>query len=295
MFNVNAEFEKNPELKKDDIDHIQEWVKKQPHLPEISEQQVIMFLHSCYYRLEATKTTIENFFTIRTYAPEIFSKRDPFEKDVQESLKTMYMTKLPGKTAQGYDVFYSRLKRIEPEFYIMADIIKTYNMHSDIWNAENGTSVGHIIALDLEGISLGHVGRINMNVMKKNLSYLQDAMPVRLKGIHMLNVVPFIDMVMNMLRPFMKPHLQALFQFHQANSPEVYEHIPKSLIPKECGGDGESLSVLQAETKKILEDNVEWFKKEELQRVDESKRQGKPKDTNALFGMSGSFKKLSLD
>lgn len=60
----------------------------------------------------------------------------------------------------------------------MADIVKTYNMHTDIWNAENGTSVGHIIALDMDGISLGHVARINMNVMKKNLSYLQVSKPI---------------------------------------------------------------------------------------------------------------------
>lgn len=44
-----------------------------------------------------------------------------------------------------------------------------------------------------------------------------------------------------------------------------------------------------------MKDNVDWFKKEELQRVDESKRQGKPKNSNDLFGMSGSFKKLSID
>lgn len=294
-FDINSEFEKNEELKKEDVQHVQEWAKKQPHLPEICDEQVVMMLHSCYYRLEPTKTTIENYFTIRTHAPEIFAKRDPFGKDVQEALKTMYMTKLPGKSPQGYDVFYSKLKRIEPEFYTMADIIKTYNMHGDIWNAKNGTSKGHIIALDMDGISLGHVAKINMNVMKKNLSYLQDAMPVRLKGIHMVNVVPFIDMVMNMLRPFMKPELQALFQFHQSNSTEVFKHISKNTVPKECGGDGESISVLQDETKKLLEDNAEWFKTEETLRVDESKRRGKPKNSNDLFGMSGSFKKLSFD
>lgn len=83
------------------------------------------------------------------------------------------MGKLPGKTIQGYEVFISKLNRIEPEFYVMADIIKTYHMHSDVWNSQNGTSAGHLIAIDMTGVSLGHVGRINMTVMKKNLSYLQ--------------------------------------------------------------------------------------------------------------------------
>lgn len=92
-----------------------------------------------------------------------------------------YMAKLPGTTDQGYDVFISKLNRIEPEFYVMADIVKTYNMHADIWNSQNGTSVGQLIAIDMTGVCLGHVGRINMNVMKKNLSYLQ----VRVNQIYM--------------------------------------------------------------------------------------------------------------
>lgn len=59
-----------------------------------SDEEVVLFLHSCYYRLEATKTTIENFFTIRTHAPEIFSKRDPFANDVQETFKTMLVNSI---------------------------------------------------------------------------------------------------------------------------------------------------------------------------------------------------------
>lgn len=55
------------------------------------------------------------------------------------------------------------------------------------------------------------------------------------------------------------------------------------------------ISTVSDETKKLLEDNAEWFKNEELLRVDESKRRGKPKNSNDLFGMSGSFKKLSFD
>lgn len=46
---------------------------------------------------------------------------------------------------------------------------------------------------------------------------------------------------------------------------------------------------------KVLEDNSEWFKNEETLRVNETKRPGRAKDSNDLFGVSGSFKKLSFD
>lgn len=45
----------------------------------------------------------------------------------------------------------------------------------------------------------------------------------------------------------------------------------------------------------MLLENEEYFEKEETKRVDESKRVGKPKTSNDLFGIEGSFKKLDID
>ena len=71
------ELEKNPELKKSDIESLKDWHAKQPHLPKISDTEFALFLHSNYYRLEPTKTTIDTFYTARTHVPEFFSNRDP--------------------------------------------------------------------------------------------------------------------------------------------------------------------------------------------------------------------------
>lgn len=51
-----------------------------------------MFLHSCFYRLEPTKITIESYFTLRTHSPELFTKRDTELQLVLDAFKTMYKT-----------------------------------------------------------------------------------------------------------------------------------------------------------------------------------------------------------
>lgn len=70
------ELKRNPELKEADVQMLREWCDKQPHLPKTSDSELALFLHSNYYRLEPTKTTIDTFFTVRSHVPEFFCNRD---------------------------------------------------------------------------------------------------------------------------------------------------------------------------------------------------------------------------
>lgn len=80
---------------------------------------------------------------------------------------------LPGTTKEGYKVLYFRLKRTEPELYVLADVLKAQHMVSDLWHYKYGTTVGDVACFDMQGVTLGHIPRLNMSVMKKNLLFLQ--------------------------------------------------------------------------------------------------------------------------
>lgn len=70
------ELKNNPELKESDIQMLREWNDKQPYLPKISDTDLTLFLHSNYYLMEAAKSTIDAYYTVRTHVPEFFSNRD---------------------------------------------------------------------------------------------------------------------------------------------------------------------------------------------------------------------------
>lgn len=74
MFNPKANLMKGViNIKQEHLDEIKRWIISQPHLPPITEFQINRFIYSCYNDLELTKNTINNFFTIRTSCPHIFS------------------------------------------------------------------------------------------------------------------------------------------------------------------------------------------------------------------------------
>ena len=54
------------------------------------DEQIVLFLHSCFYKLEATKNCIESYFDVRTNAPELFANRNPDSEAIREVMDTMY-------------------------------------------------------------------------------------------------------------------------------------------------------------------------------------------------------------
>lgn len=296
MITLEEEMKKNPELKKSDIQMLREWCEKQPHLPKISDGELALFLHSNYYRLEPTKTTIDSFYTLRTHVPEFFSNRDPLgPKQLRQAFQVAAHMTLNQTTKEGYKIIFGKLIDTDPSHYVYNDCMKYFCMVIDLWLYTEGTTNGHIIVFDMEGVVLGHAARLSPLGLKKFLCYLQEGLPVRLKGLHFMNTVPVMDIILGMMKPFMKKELMDMLFIH-STAESLAKHIPLDALPNEQGGKAGPLLELHAASVKKLEDHRIWFQDEEVNaRVNESLRVGKAKNATDLFGVEGSFKKLEID
>ncbi|EGI59705.1 Alpha-tocopherol transfer protein-like protein, partial [Acromyrmex echinatior] len=292
---LEEEMKKNPQLKLSDIQSLREWCKKQPHLPKIEDNFLALFLHNNYYQIEPTKNTIENYYTTRTHLSEIFCNRDPFEeKSLRQTFKTTAVFPLNELTKDGYIMIFSTLLDSDPSFYDYNNCMKKTMMLFDI-QLLNGTNDGYVFIFDVGKLSFGHVMRMNPLDIKKHLYYLQEAMPIRLKAIHILNATPAMELCMNIAKAFMKNELIDIIHFHLSLE-SISEYIPVDALPNEIGGKaGSTLKLAEIQLKK-LEDNREWFLLDELtKRVNEALRIDKSKTGNDLFGIDGNFKKLDID
>ncbi|XP_017781335.1 PREDICTED: alpha-tocopherol transfer protein-like [Nicrophorus vespilloides] len=287
---VEAMYERVKDLKREDIKILQEWLKMQPHLPEITELQLILFLHSCYYSIEATKKCIDYFYTARTHCPEFFKDRDP--RKYVKKYENFCNAPLPKLSPEGYGIMYTSIINTDPAYYDYEFQTKTSDMAMNLWLQQVGCLEGHVIILDYAGSTFAHLTKTNLTAIKKSLQYFQEGFPFRLKALHFCNPPPFLDSLINLLKPIISKELFNMIHVHQRN--DLTKSIPADCLPDAVGGTLSKKEIHANVIKNLLE-NADYFVEDEKKCSDESKRPGKPKNASDLFGVEGTFKKLDID
>ncbi|PSN57146.1 hypothetical protein C0J52_01304 [Blattella germanica] len=99
--------------------------------------------------------------------------------------------------------------------------------------------------------------------------------------------------------PFLKKlQVCALLVLHQESSNKDYKslqrYIDQKILPYEYGGESGSIYDLWDDWKRKIMTYRKWFITEGSRTADESKRPGKPKNSE-IFGFEGSFRQINLD
>lgn len=77
---------------------------------------------------------------------------------------------------------------------------------------------------------------------------LQEAYPVKLKEVHIINVSPLIDTVINWVKPFLKEKIRNRIHVHPDGLESLYKFVPREILPAEYGGDAGTLQELHGKT-----------------------------------------------
>jgi len=295
---LEDEYKKNPELRGEDIQEVQSWIGKQPHLPAITDLDIVMFIQACQWDVEQAKETIESYYTYRTSLPDFFGSRDPISKEIQDISQVIHVTILPHSDAEGNRILWGSLVDPDPAHYSFASAVKYFTMTSEVFQLENGTVPGFIVVYDVKNLSLSHLLKTPLSQVSKYTHYAQEAASFPVKGIHYLNTNTVLDKLVSFTKPFLKSNILDVLQLH-SNLETFFKSIPKEIVPKDYGGDQPTLKEMNDGNLRKIEDYRQFFLEEQNVRVDESKRVGKKSKSsasgNGLDAIKGSFKRLSID
>lgn len=85
------------------------------------------------------------------------------------------------------------------------------------------------------------VNFLKRNKIVKSSKSFQEAYPVKLKEVHIINVSPLIDTVINWVKPFLKEKIRNRIHVHPDGLESLYKFVPREILPTEYGGDAGSL------------------------------------------------------
>ncbi|CAG9559147.1 unnamed protein product [Danaus chrysippus] len=335
---IREELKEDPATRDRDLAAIKDWLRKQPHLPdEWEDMPLLTFLRGSSFSLEKCKRKLDMYFTMRAACPEFFTNRDATSPALREVLKTKLQgPALPGVTPNGRRVTICRGLYPSLDSQQITDTLKLALMIGDIRLIEEVEGVaGDIYILDGAVLGASLLGRLSPSVIKKFMICVQEAYPVKLKEVHIINTSPTVERFVTFVKPFLKEKIRKRIFIHK-DLKDLYKYVPQEMLPKEYGGQCGTMDELQrkfytkissvfgskvphtsadatkpdsqfAETNEIhtikcsqnwtdkLIEYRDWFKAQDALVANESLRPGRPTNYDELFGIDGSFRQLAID
>jgi hypothetical protein len=210
---------------------------------------------------------LEKFYEIKKATPELFTRRDPHSEEIQHSLDCVYSVVFP-RTLHNCTLISHKLRNFNAKEYDFEVATKTYIMKVEENLYQNGPTNGIIFINDSKDVSLSHLFRVSLSSIRKSLRFLQEGIPINIEAVHILNSVPFMGTIMSIVKPLMRSDLLNKMHFHSSNMDfeKFYEqHIPKTHLPKDYGGDLEPIEELHSKQRETLMEMRDYFLMEEEQ------------------------------
>lgn len=230
--------------------------------------KLLLFLNSCDGDEDLAVKKLETYYDIKRSSPEFFANRDLESEGVQKCLDNLRFVALP-VTSDNCNLILHQFKNPKPREYDYDDAIKTFIMKAEEYAYNNGPRSGTIFIDDLEGARIGHLFRPGLNSIRKSIRFLQEGSPLNVKAIHVMNTVPWLHMIIALIKPFMWSEMMNKIHFHPSNMDYKKFHeefIPKSHLPSDYGGDLESIEQLHEQQRKTFMEMRDYFTMEERQK-----------------------------
>lgn len=294
---AKEELNENPNQVKDDIHHLKDWISKQPHLrARTDDQWLVAMLRGCKFSLERVKKKLDLYYTLRTKAPDVTLRIKPTDEDFMEFfiLGTCFILPSPKDKliprvivirAGAYDASKNNVADVMCVLYYLVQILL---IEDDI-----ATVLGTKIMVDYENVTMNHFMQATPSMLKKMIAVCQDAMPLRLKGSHHINLPSGIEKIFTLISGLLNEKAKQRLRIHK-HQEELLQEIPKEIVPREYGGTGGSVVELIDYWARKIKQYKNWMEQELQLGTDESKRQGPP-PINLELGADGSFRQLEID
>ncbi|XP_015925309.1 alpha-tocopherol transfer protein-like isoform X2 [Parasteatoda tepidariorum] len=251
---AQVELGESEEVRAESLKNLRSLIKNEPDLHSCMEDTFLLrFLRSKKYRVEKAFKTLKNFYTYKATYSGILTDFRPSE--VLHILKTNYFTALEYRDSGYAGIGVIRMGEIDLSKITTDEMMACILVMAEIGiNMESIQVAGYAVILDFEGVTIQTVKQFaSPTFLYRVIQCIQDVIPCRIKGYHIVNQPYFFNIILAIARTFLSAKLSSRLHLHGSNLKSLYKYVPQEILPEELGGkQGPISKFLEVYSKKFL-------------------------------------------
>ncbi|KAK2580018.1 hypothetical protein KPH14_012307 [Odynerus spinipes] len=236
---ARKELRETPELQKESIERLRELLKAETDLkcPLENDAWLIRFLRPCKYYPESAFKLVKNYYSFKVKHANVYdglkpsNERNIFEQNI--------LTVLPTRDQHGRRILIIELgKKWKHNKCSLDEVYKGCVLYLEAAMLEPTSQIaGTIVIFDMDGLTLQQTWQFTPPFAKRIVDWLQDAMPLRVKNIHVVNQPYVFNMVFALFKPFLREKLKSRIIFHGTDRKSLHKYISPKCLPQSYGGN----------------------------------------------------------
>lgn len=235
---ARRELRENPDIVRESIQALKDLLKEETdlHAPYDNEAWLVRFLRPTKFYPESALQLIKNYYQFKikhkTFYDGLVPSREKnvFDHDI--------LTVLLSRDQGGRRILILQLgKKWKHNKCSLDEVFKGAVLFMEAAMIEPETQIcGAQVMFDMDGLSLQQTWQFTPPFAKRILDWLQDSVPLRIKGIHIVNQPFIFNMVFAVFKPFLREKLRSRIIFHGTDRDSLHQHLSAKCLPECYGG-----------------------------------------------------------
>lgn len=235
---ARKELRETPELREASIKELRSLLKEAADLHYKDDDDfLLIFLRPCHFYPESALKMMRRIAEFKENHHKLLHNLMP-EDEKRAFTEHNVVNVLANRDQKGRRVLLVNCGALwDPKQVSSEQLFRLFYLIHLIAQLEPATQInGAVVVMDFDGLSLKQVKALSPSFSKLLLTFIQEALPLRLKEVHIIKQPFIFKMVWALFTPFIKEKLNKRMFFHGGDMKKFHQYISPDVLPKNYGG-----------------------------------------------------------
>ncbi|XP_038222347.1 alpha-tocopherol transfer protein-like isoform X1 [Zerene cesonia] len=239
---ARKELRETPEIVNPAVEELRRLLEedKELYVPCDRDAWLIRFLRPCKFYPESAYDLIKRYYSFKLKHHKHYEGLTPSKE--QNVFNQNVLKVLPTRDQLGRRVLVLELgKKWDHNKCNLDEVFKGCVLFLEAAMLEPETQIcGAVVIFDMDGLCLQQAWQFTPQFAKRIVDWLQECIPLRIKGLYIINQPYIFNMVFQLFKPLLKEKLRSRIVFMGNDRELLYKYISPKCLPDKYGG---SLSI----------------------------------------------------